>query len=43
MRIDNIRNNTLSYKGFFPTLREQMMEEKENPYALRDDLVKPLQ
>ena len=43
MKIDNIRQNTLSYKGFFPTLREQMMEEKENPYALRDDLVKPLQ
>ena len=32
-----------AFKGFFPTLREQMVEEKENPYALRDDLVKPLQ
>lgn len=42
MNIDKIRNNsTLSYKGFFPTLREQP-QEYENPYALRDDLIKPL-
>ena len=41
MNIDKIKNSTLSYKGFFPTLREQP-QERENPYALRDDLIKPL-
>ncbi len=41
MKIDNIKNSTISYKGFFPTLREQT-QERENPYALRDDLIKPL-
>ncbi len=41
MKIDNIKNSTTSYKGFFPTLREQP-QERENPYALRDDLIKPL-
>lgn len=41
MQIDKIKNSTLSSKGFFPTLREQP-QEKENPYALRDDLIKPL-
>lgn len=43
MKIDNLKNSTLSYKGFFPTLREQQQaQEKENPYALRNDLIKPL-
>lgn len=41
MNIDKVKNSTLSYKGFFPTLREQP-QERENPYALRDDLIKPL-
>lgn len=41
MNIDKIKNSTLTYKGFFPTLREQP-QDKENPYALRDDLIKPL-
>ncbi len=41
MQIDKIKNSTLSYKGFFPTLREQP-HETENPYAQRDDLIKPL-
>ncbi len=41
MKIYNIKNSTLTYKGFFPTLREQK-QERENPYALRDDLIKPL-
>ncbi len=40
MKIDKIKS-TLSYKGFFPTLREQQ-HETENPYATRDDLIKPL-
>lgn len=41
MKIDKIDSRQLSYKGFFPTLREQQVEE-ENPYAYRDDLIKPL-
>lgn len=75
MKVDNIKNSTLSYKdlgnfrykdrernfgssfetvqagaceregqvfnGFFQTLKEQP-QEYENPYALRDDLIKPL-
>lgn len=40
MYIDKIKNST-SFKGFFLTLREQP-QERENPYALRDDLIKPL-
>ncbi len=41
MKINIIKNSTLSSKGFFPTLREQV-QERENPYALREDLIKPL-
>lgn len=41
MNIDKIKNSTISYKGFFPTLKEQE-QDYENPYALRDDLIKPL-
>lgn len=42
MNIDKIKHSTISYKGFFPTLRE-LERDYENPYALRDDLIKPLQ
>ncbi len=41
MQIENVKNSTYSSKGFFPTLREQP-QKKENPYANRDDLIKPL-
>ena len=41
MKIDFIKNSTISHKGFFPTLREQI-QDLENPYASREDLIKPL-
>ena len=43
MKIDNFKQNAYSFKGFFPTLREQAQNTTyENPYATRDDLIKPL-
>lgn len=43
MQINQVKNNSQTFRGFFPTLREQeLAQEHSNPYAQRNDLIKPL-